>query len=549
MKKRILIFIGLFILGTILFRNFIFIKTVPITNYDNTSIPEQYNYDVEGNIYTSNTNDPQMILGKFDTYVDGIKIKLISPASDNINIQLYYSVAGESFNEANSISRIMNKGMTELSLPLKNNTFANLRLDIGDSVGTSFELQSIEVFEKQFDIFQINPKYYSKIFVLFSLCGIASLLLGNLIDRHIQMGSISNHQKKLRESNIELLRILCMLMIIAHHCVVHGGSFSMEYCTNKFIAMILLPGGKIGFTCFLAISTWFLIDTNFKTLRFIRMWFEVFFYSVLFALITLSLSDTLTFKNILGAFLPITGNSHGFASSYLLLYLLLPFLQKITKNMSRIQARFLVLILFYAQVISQIIGHINNYYQSIYSEILLFVLFYFISFNLKKWPVKIANDKLICGLGFVAIWITIIQIQYLDAKASADDIIRFIQAITKDESSLLYILGGYMLFLLVRQIHIPQSRYINGIASVTFGILLIHDHNYFRNILWNDIFQCTQWYYSKYYVLYIIGSVLIIFVICGCFDYLRQYYIEKPLMSWNKLKYFSKRMDDKLNEK
>lgn len=29
--------------------------------------------------------------------------------------------------------------------------------------------------------------------------------------------------KKLRKSNIELCRIICMICIIAHHCVVHGG--------------------------------------------------------------------------------------------------------------------------------------------------------------------------------------------------------------------------------------------------------------------------------------------------------------------------------------
>lgn len=50
---------------------------------------------------------------------------------------------------------------------------------------------------------------------------------------------------KERKSNIELCRIICMLLIIAHHCVVHGGAINIDTCINKYIALFLLPGGKI----------------------------------------------------------------------------------------------------------------------------------------------------------------------------------------------------------------------------------------------------------------------------------------------------------------
>ena len=197
---------------------------------------------------------------------------------------------------------------------------------------------------------------------------------------------------------------------------------------------------------------------------------------------------------------------------------------------------------------SQIIGFINNYYQPIFSEILLFILFYVISLNLKRWPLRFVNDKLICGLTFTGIWLLLVQIQYLEAKGAMSEIFRFISSITVGESSLLYIIAGYALFILFNNIHVKKNKYINSIASVTFGILLIHDHNYFRSILWQDIFHCSQWYYSNDFILRVIGCVLLIFIVCGCIDYLRQYYIESPLIKWNKLIYLCKRMDDKINE-
>lgn len=36
-------------------------------------------------------------------------------------------------------------------------------------------------------------------------------------------------------------------------------------------------------------------------------------------------------------------------------------------------------------------------------------------------------------------------------------------------------------------IHINYSKVINKMASTTFAILLIHDSNYFRNLIWNYI--------------------------------------------------------------
>lgn len=369
-----------------------------------------------------------------------------------------------------------------------------------------------------------------------------------LIEKESKTKIINSRIAK-RESNIELLRIICMIGIIAHHCVVHGGSINMEYCTNKVISILLLPAGKIGFTCFLAISTWYLVDSEFKTIRFIKMWLEVFFYSVLFSIIAFVVTDTFTIKSFFSALLPIAGNSHGYASSYLLLYLLIPFLRKITKNITRFQARMLLVILFYAQILSQIIGYINGYYQSIYSEILLFVFCYFLSLNLKRWPIKIIYDKVICGLLFASIWLMISHIFYSQVRGNSRGLFEFISAITKDESSILYLLAGYALFFFFKNISIKHNTIINTIATTTFGILLIHDHNFFRGIVWNNIFKCSNWYYSNHFFLKILLCVCNIFIMCGCIDYLRQICFEKPLFSNKRLIEKCRRMDEKIHEK
>lgn len=338
--------------------------------------------------------------------------------------------------------------------------------------------------------------------------------------------------KKLRESNIELCRIICMLMIIAHHCVVHGGGIGMEVCTNKYISLFLFPGGKLCFDTFLAISMWFLVDQTFKAERFFKTWGQVFFYSVSFFVISVFMGTEVTKGNVFSVFFPITGNSHGFASSYLAFYLLLPALNYIAKNITKNQAKWIVLVLFYVEVISQLIGSVSGYYQPIYNELVLFVLCYFIALYLKRYPFKILSYKwLMLGIAVCA-WLCVYVLWcmatiYMPGNAT----ISFLMGLCRDESSILYIVGGYALFFFFYNIKIPTIAWINKIAHTTFGTLLFHDHNFFRYILWGNIVCAYEWYYSKWFVARILLWTFIIFVLGIVLEFLRQNVIEKFVFS------------------
>lgn len=547
MKKRILIFFLSFVPGLLFFQNILFESYVPINWYNTDNIYQKKGVTAEGSTLFITNSNTQLVFPASEYTLDGIKIKFMFPISENLNIRLSYtSDEKRHFIEENSISKTIYKGYTEIFFPLEGKNYTLFQLDIESRVNMTLELESIELLQKRMDYVQRNAIYFVKILLLVVFCGIISLLLGKIMDAKTQKQSIPSSSKP-RDSNIELLRIICMLAIIAHHCVVHGGAVNMEYCLNRVISIYLLPFGKLGFTCFLAISTWFLSDTCFKTNRFIKMWLEVFFYSIGLAFISCVLTDTLTIQYFFGSLLPIAGNSHGFASSYLLLYLLIPFLNHATKSLSKFQARFLLLLLLYAQVFSKIIGVFNQYTQSLSSEILLFVLFYVISINLKRWPIKFFENRVCCGLTFLGVWLLLVQTTLLNVRGVYHEIFQIISSITTDESSLLYILGGYALFMFFKQIHIPTNKYINAIATINFGVLLIHDHNYFRGILWYHIIKCPLWYYSPYFIFYAFASVFIIYVVCGCIDILRQYYLETPLMKCEKLVNLCKRSDEKIN--
>lgn len=70
-------------------------------------------------------------------------------------------------------------------------------------------------------------------------------------------------EKTERNTNLEMLRIISMILIVMSHSDDWMGLaefYSEIVCLNKFITDWLHVGGQIGVGCFLLISGYFMID-------------------------------------------------------------------------------------------------------------------------------------------------------------------------------------------------------------------------------------------------------------------------------------------------
>lgn len=341
---------------------------------------------------------------------------------------------------------------------------------------------------------------------------------------------------KTRDSNIELLRIICIVLLIAHHLAIHGGLVISCDGGSRLFAKAFFPVGKIAFDTFLAISTWFMVEASFKPKKFISMWLQVLFYNVVFTIATIMIRyERLSYggmRALVGSFFPILGNSHGFASTYLLFLLIVPLLKVIINHLEKKIIYFVTVLLFCIQVLSAPIGVLIGYAQPYRSELLLFVLFYFVSYCLKNYN----SQKVDIGLHKKRIiFIVVISLSYMAA---------YIPYFPNDESSIFNIFGGYAFFFLARSITVRTSKIINGIAETTFGILLFHDHNVFRNTLWHLV-GTEKWstYSLVSFIANYLGAVVIIFIIGMLIEIIRKKAIDNLIMQTMPVK----RISEKLN--
>lgn len=358
---------------------------------------------------------------------------------------------------------------------------------------------------------------------------------------------MENTKKRTRQSNIELCRIICMVLIIAHHCIVHSGAAKINPCANKLIAIFLIPGGKICFDAFIAISTWFLVEQSFKCERFIKIWGQTLFYSVLFTFLSMQFGVKLTGTEVMSAFLPITGNVHGYVAAYLMLYALVPFFRLIIQNITKTQTEVLVFVLFVSNVLSQFVGNITEHYQKISSNVGLFAFFFFLSYYFKKYPVKIMESKLSLFFVFALCWCVISCAYYLVYYHPQNETFKILQKQVNSHFSIICIIGGYSLFLLFNNLKLKPLKIINVMAKPTLAILMIHDHNFFRPVVWNKIIKADTWYYSEYFIVYVVLTVLFIYLTCSLIEYLRVMLIERKVMKLKVIRDLEVKIDEVIN--
>ena len=75
--------------------------------------------------------------------------------------------------------------------------------------------------------------------------------------------------KKQRSSNLELYRIICMIMIVAHHYMANsglssnGGPLMLDYSSSKSMFLTIFGAwGKTGINCFMMITGYFMCNSK-----------------------------------------------------------------------------------------------------------------------------------------------------------------------------------------------------------------------------------------------------------------------------------------------
>ena len=117
-----------------------------------------------------------------------------------------------------------------------------------------------------------------------------------------------------RRSNLELYRIVCMLMIVAHHYVVNsgltwGGPLDDEsFSINSIFLALFGAWGKTGINCFLMITGYFMCTSKITLRKFLKLMAQIYLYKLLIYLLFLASGhESLSVMRIVKLLMPFWG--------------------------------------------------------------------------------------------------------------------------------------------------------------------------------------------------------------------------------------------------
>lgn len=323
-----------------------------------------------------------------------------------------------------------------------------------------------------------------------------------------------------RKSNIELLRIISMIMIVVHHFCIHSGFDYSGLSLETLWFYLLSIGGKIGVDIFMLISGYFLVSSNkVKTKKLIKFIGQAIFYASMIT-ITLYIVDKdyydISLSNCFGSLFPISTNRWWFVTSYFIIYIFHPYINKLITTIGK--KKHLILIIVMTIIWSLFPTFIGGTFHMSETAFLLYL--YLISAYIALYLDQIKIKKSILkGIGvFLLTYIIYIVLIIIEYKRPSKII---------DMNSPLVILCSLYLFIGFKNLKIKNSNIINKIASTTFGIYLLHDYNDSKIALWRDVLKGSTYQGSIILIPYSLYAVLFVFVMGFVIELIRTSTIEK----------------------
>jgi len=327
---------------------------------------------------------------------------------------------------------------------------------------------------------------------------------------------------RVRQSNMELLRIIAMAMIVMVHTDFWSlGELIADICayepSKAFMQYLVESIAIVGVNCFIFISGWFSIKPSVR--GFANLVFQLLFYStliyfafVLLGLIRFDVRSFLQHSNFLTSF--------WFIRIYIALYLLSPIFNTFIEHATRDTARVVILLYAFLDVVlgwgMYCIGEDGGY------GLFHLGLIYLIARYIRVHGGKLFSFSKLCDLSVYALIAAITPVIVMLSFHLAPEMWFHLGKLFLYNSPFVIVASVY-LSLFFTKLNF-NSRVVNLVGASSFAVLLIHGdplimEPYLKPLCRDLFFNNSIWYYS----LIMIVSIVLLFITATLVDQVRQW--------------------------
>lgn len=333
--------------------------------------------------------------------------------------------------------------------------------------------------------------------------------------------------KKQRNANLDLLRIVSMLLIVFLHSIDHSGV--LENTVNcgdamYFYVRFTYALCQVCVNIYIMLSGYFMVTSKFRLQKLVTLWMEAAFYSFTLKLVFMVTGlDDFSIGSLLSCLVPILTGRYWFLTIYVGMYLVSPFLNTLIRALDKRSHALLNLCLF---ALMSVWVSLHPAIAGMNSGggwgLAWFVTLYITAAWLRLYYTP--NSRILrCFLGFAVIPT---GMAVLTCPPLADILPTIVSVIAEHwyryDSVPVYVMTMCLFvgFLNIRITSDWLSRMIVRVAPLTLGVYLIHAHANVSPWSW-EVLELPGKMSSPLFPLIQLCAVVVIFAVCATIDAVR----------------------------
>lgn len=337
--------------------------------------------------------------------------------------------------------------------------------------------------------------------------------------------------KKKRMANIELLRILAMMMVVMLHYLSKGRVLPQIEGTltvNGWAAWILETLSIAAVDVYVLISGFFLVESGFRCKRLAQLLCQVLFYSILVPVVLmgtgiLNMSDITVYK-LLQYIFPTQMEHYWFATAYVLMYLFSPLLNTAVKSMKKNQLKFTIILLLLFLSVNKSLLPVHLEMDKLGYDGVWFICVYLVAAYMRLYGIPFldrAGRGVLCYLASCGLILGIALLVRFVYRSTG--ILENFLIATYHYNHILNLAAAVSLFYAFYHWSLPEgklSEMIVRAASCTFGVYLLHEQLDMR-YLWPEWMGADVGENVIIFVIRALFSVIVVFLVGALVDALR----------------------------
>lgn len=284
-------------------------------------------------------------------------------------------------------------------------------------------------------------------------------------------------KKQERQSNFELLRILCTIAIISDHFVGQSGIADGSFFTTAAVSL-----SRVSCSVFVILSAWFSAESAFHSKQLFHIWLTAFFWQVGISFV-LWLRGSVPASVFRSALFPLEESGLWFASYFSVLLLFSPLLKALVRREKRLTEWILLVLAVLMVGYSTLSGSLGFFASEIWPLIFVYVLTLYLRLYLPE-PPRPGTAAIVFGLS----WAALTGLRFFAARRGLPLLASYGELYRARLQTLPNLLLAFSLFFAFRGVRIPQSRWINRVASCSLGVYAIHQTPLWYPLLWEKVF-------------------------------------------------------------